>query len=44
MPAQVYILGDSNGQKYVIADGATVDDIQASGRWLATREPVEVEP
>lgn len=30
--------------KLVIGDGETVDELQASGEWMETDDPVEVEP
>ena len=29
-------------EHYVVGAGESIDEIQASGRWLATSEPVEV--
>lgn len=31
-------------QRFVIGRGETVDDVQASGEWLATDTPAEVRP
>jgi hypothetical protein len=27
---------------YIVGDGGSIDEIQTSGRWLATSEPAEV--
>lgn len=34
--------GDSGEQLLVIGDGDTGDDLQESGRWIATDTPAEV--
>ena len=39
-----YIQSDSRGQRFVLTDEASLDDAQASGRWIASLDPVEREP
>lgn len=31
-------------QRLVVGEGETLNDVQGSGRWLATADPVEVRP
>lgn len=42
--AQTFVVGGSatQPQRFVLGEGETVDDVQASGAWLATADPVEV--
>jgi len=42
--ATAFVAGGSAAQpqRLVIGAGATLDEVQASGRWLAAADPVEV--
>jgi len=42
--ANTFVAGGSQTQRQrlVIGAGATLDEVQASGRWLAAADPVEV--
>jgi len=39
-----FIRPGPDGQRFVLADAETVDEMQASGAWIATTDPVECEP
>lgn len=36
-----HVTADSRGQAFVLTDEDSLDDAQASGRWLKTTDPVE---
>lgn len=42
-PAVAFVVADKNGQQLVIGDGATLDCVQESGEWVATRDPIDLE-
>lgn len=39
---QAFVKADKRGSRLVLGDGDTVDEAQATGRWLATTDAVEV--
>jgi len=39
---EAYVRSDSRGQWFIIAEGG-IDDSQASGEWMKTQKPVEVQ-
>lgn len=42
MTVRRFIDADTDGQQLVIGEGQTRDDLQTSGRWIATPDPVDV--
>jgi len=41
---RAFIKSDRRGQRFVLADADTADEMQVSGEWIATTDPVAIEP
>jgi hypothetical protein len=41
--ARAFQLAGPDGQRFIVGEGEGPEDLQASGEWLATTDPVEVQ-
>jgi len=42
MKPTTWIKTDTKGQWYIIGEGQSIDEIQATGRWLKAKNPVPI--